>query len=108
MPASAKRATVKAQKVPARKPAKSASRSGMTARLGALPEWNLADLYAGIDDPAVRRDLARADEYAAAFEEDFKGRLAALADSPNAGRALAEAVKRYEALDDLFGRLGSY
>ena len=26
--------------------------------LGALPEWNLADLYAGLDDPAVRRDLA--------------------------------------------------
>ena len=43
-----------------------------------------------------------------AFEEAFKGKLAALAEGPDAGRALAEAVKRYEALDDLLGRLISY
>src|SRR4051812_3452356 len=101
MPASVKRATAK---VRAKKSDKSASRSA--PRLGALPEWNLADLYAGIDDPAVKRDLDRADRYAVAFEEDFKGKLAALVEAP--GRALAEAVKRYEGLDDLMGRLGSY
>src|SRR5262249_43016041 len=76
-------------------------------KLGALPEWNLADLYAGIDDPAVKRDLDRADQYSVAFEEDFRGKLAGLAEGPGAGRTLAEAVKRYEALDDLLGRLGS-
>ena len=65
-------------------------------------------LYAGIDDPAVKRDLDRADSYAAAFEEDFKGKLAAIADRPDAGTKLAEAVTRYEQLDDLLGRLGSY
>src|SRR5438477_424044 len=103
MPASAKRATAK---VRAKKSDKSATRS--VPRLGALPEWNLADLYAGIDDPAVKRDLDRADRYADAFEEDFKGKFAALVEVPDAGRALAEAVKRYEGLDDLMGRLGSY
>src|SRR5216684_393286 len=34
--------------------------------------------------------------------------LAALADAPKAGPALAEAVKRYEKLDDLLGRIISY
>src|SRR5690349_4030508 len=76
--------------------------------LGKLPEWNLAHLYAGIDDPSVARDLDRADRYSVAFEEDFKGKLAALADGPDAGNALATAVIRYEQLDDLLGRLISY
>ncbi len=79
-----------------------------TAPLGALPEWNLADLYAGLDDPAIARDLDRADSESAAFEEAYKGKLADLAGAPGGGAALAEAVRRYEALDDLMGRLGSY
>ena len=78
------------------------------ARIGALPEWNLADLYDGIDDPQVKRDLDRADAESLAFEQAYKGKLAALADQPDAGPTLAEAVKRYEALDDLLGRLTSY
>ena len=75
---------------------------------GALPEWNLADLYAGLDDPAVRRDLDRADAESVAFEEAYKGKLDELARGPDAGAALGEAVRLYEALDDLMGRLGSY
>ena len=84
------------------------AKSRPPARLGALPEWNLHDLYAGIDDPRVKRDLDRVDAEAIAFEEAYKGRLAEIADRPDAGRALAEAVKRYEALGDLGGRIESY
>ena len=76
--------------------------------LGALPEWNLADLYAGLGDPAVKSDLDRADAESVAFEDAYKGKLDALARGPEAGPALAAAVRRYEALDDLMGRLGSY
>ena len=76
--------------------------------LGALPEWNLADLYAGLDDPAIKRDLDRSDAESVAFEESYKGKLDDLARGPDAGAALGEAVRRYEALDDLMGRLGSY
>ena len=43
-----------------------------------------------------------------AFEEAYKGKLAALAAGADAGAKLAEAVRRYEALDDLLGRLISY
>jgi oligoendopeptidase F len=76
--------------------------------LGALPEWNLADLYAGIDDPQVKRDLERADAECVAFEQEYKGKLAALVERDDAGAALTAAVKRYEALDDLLGRIGSF
>ena len=76
--------------------------------LGALPEWNLADLYAGLDDPAIKRDLDRTDAECRAFENAYKGKLGELARSPEAGSPLAEAVSRYEAIDDLMGRLGSY
>ena len=74
--------------------------------LGSLPEWNLADLYSGLDDPAIKRDLDRADAECIAFEDAYKGKLADMAKSGSA--ALAEAVRRYEAIDDLAGRLGSY
>jgi oligoendopeptidase F len=89
---------------PKKLPAKSAAKPA----LGKLPEWDLSALYTGINDPGVKRDLDRADSYSAAFEEDFKGKLATLADGAEAGNKLATAVKRYEQLDDLFGRLGSF
>jgi oligoendopeptidase F len=76
--------------------------------LGTLPEWNLADLYSGPDDPAIKRDLDRTDAECVAFENAYKGKLADLAGSPAGGAAFAEAVHQYEAIDDLMGRLGSY
>src|SRR5499427_9277369 len=97
MPAQAKRAV--AQRAPKSRP---------PSGLGVLPEWNLADLYAGIDDPHIKRDLDRGAAESLAFEEAFKGKLAALAERPDAGTQLGAAVKRYEALDDLLGRLTSY
>jgi oligoendopeptidase F len=78
------------------------------AGLGRLPEWNLADLYPGMDAPEVKRDLERADAECAAFAESYSGKLATIAASAQAGAALAEAVKRYEAIDDLLGRLISF
>lgn len=74
--------------------------------LGALPEWNLADLYAGIDSPALKADLERGEADCAAFEKDYKGKLAGLAQNDPAG--LAAAVRRYEAIEDVMGRIGSY
>ena len=69
-----------------RKPA-AKSKTG-TTRLGALPEWNLSALYAGLDDPAIKRDLDRTDADCLAFEQAYKGKLAALADGA-AGRRSA-------------------
>ena len=99
------------QKEACRKPAKSAARKPAKARreparaLGALPEWNLADLYPAIDAPEVKRDLDRADADCVAFEEAYKGKLADARGRRGCGREARRGVKRYEALDDLLGRL---
>src|SRR3954465_8440835 len=84
-----------------------ARKSPARARTEKLPEWNLADLYSGIEAPEVARDLDRMDAECNAFEQDFKGRLAE-GTAEQGGGWLASAVKRYEAIDDLAGRLGSY
>jgi oligoendopeptidase F len=91
---------------PSSKKAAKASRSG--PKIGGLPEWNLNDLYPGIDSHALKRDLEQVDSDCIGFERDFKGKLAAMAAGEGAGAALAAAVKRYEALDDKLGRIGSY
>jgi oligoendopeptidase F len=73
-----------------------------------LPEWNLSDLYSGIGAPEVTRDLDTLDSECVAFENDYKGKLAERIAGEGGGLWLAGAVKRYEAIDDLAGRLGSY
>ncbi|RVD45425.1 oligoendopeptidase F, partial [Mesorhizobium sp. M8A.F.Ca.ET.023.02.2.1] len=60
------------------------------AGLGDLPEWNLADLYAGMEAPELKRDIAEAAADAIAFEARWKGTLAAEAGRGSAGR-LGEA-----------------
>ena len=110
---SAKSATSRAAK-PSRKPAvgKAVAKSGTVTKApnktGKLPEWNLADLYSGIDAEEIARDLQKMDADCAAFEADYKGRLAERVTGDDGGQWLAEAVRRYEAIDDLAGRLGSY
>src|ERR1700748_3583672 len=91
-----------------RKPNSGKSAARPKIKTGKLPEWNLGDLYSGIDAPEITRDLAKMDSECVAFETDYKGKLAEKAAGEGGGAWLAEAVKRYEAIDDLAGRLGSY
>ncbi len=100
MPKTAKQAT-------SRRSAGRVASSPKTA-LGKLPEWNLNDLYSGLDDPAIKRDLDRVDAECVEFEAAYKGKLAELTGGAGGGAALAAVVRRYEAIDDLMGRLGSY
>jgi oligoendopeptidase F len=92
----------------AKSAAKTKSVPKVAGMAGRLPEWNLADLYAGIEAPEVAADLAKLDSECVAFETDYKGKLAEHTAREGGGRWLAEAVRRYEAIDDLAGRLGSY
>jgi len=87
---------------------KSAKKSAAKTRPAKLPEWNLADLYSGIDASEVTVDLEKMDIECVAFETDYKGKLAERTAEEGGGEWLAEAVRRYEAIDDLAGRLGSY
>ena len=91
----------------AAKSSKAPATSRSKAQLKGLPVWNLDDLYPGIDSAELQRDLARAEAECVDFENTYKGRLADLAAVPQAP-GLVEAVKRYEALADVLGRIGSY
>src|SRR5215831_3072047 len=75
----------------------------MNAVLGDLPTWKLTDLYSSPTGPDLDADLKRAAQDAEAFARDFEGKIASLD-----GKALGGAVTRYEALQDLLGRIGSY
>ena len=71
--------------------------------LGALPEWDLADLYPATDSPALRGDLDAAAGEAKAFAARYQGKLATLD-----GAALGAAIAAYEQIQDRLGRIGSY
>jgi oligoendopeptidase F len=101
------RSTSALRKPPAqRKPI--SKKSAAKSKPGKLPEWNLADLYSSIGAPEIARDIAQLDIDCVAFETDYKGKLAEQTALEHGGKWLAEAVRRYEAIDDLAGRLGSY
>ena len=67
------------------------------------PEWDLRDLYAGPDDPAIQRDLDEAARQARIFADAYEHRLARL-DGPGLGAAIAQ----YEVFSELLDRVTSY
>jgi oligoendopeptidase F len=84
------------------------STSPAPSDLGALPEWRLQDLYEGMDSPRFAADLERAEREARRFAEAYRGKIADIAAKPHAGETLAVAVKAYESLQDLTGRIMAY
>ena len=77
-----------------------------TPDLGAMPEWNLGDLYSGRDSAELKRDIESSRKEAARLKADFQGKLAGLAKSDP--EALAKIIRRYERLQDTLGRISSY
>ena len=76
--------------------------------LGELPEWNLHDLYESGQSEQFRRDLDRARDEAQKFRARYDGKLDSLAKQEKGAQHLAQAIKDFEALDELLGRVGSY
>jgi oligoendopeptidase F len=68
-----------------------------------LPRWDLSHLYADPKDPALTRDLARIAKETVEFAQSYEGKVGAL----NAA-ALAEAIQRYEQVQELCGKIGSF
>ena len=71
--------------------------------LGDLPEWDLTDLYPSPDSAEIKRDMDWLEAACADFAADYEGKLA---DLDAAG--LLDAVKRYENIDIIAGRIMSY
>ncbi|MBX5215472.1 MULTISPECIES: M3 family oligoendopeptidase [unclassified Rhizobium] len=75
--------------------------------LGDLPVWKLQDLYPSATSTAFVADMEKAGKAAIAFEEKWKGKLAEAAVKTGT-EGIGAALKEYEALDDIMGRLGSF
>ena len=73
------------------------------ADAGALPGWDLSDLYPGPRSEEVRHDLEQAAAAAEALHEEFAGRVGDLD-----GEILADLIARYEAIKETLERLTSY
>ena len=73
--------------------------------LGPVPEWDLSDLYKAMDAPEVSRDIAAVQDEARRIKAAYQGKLAGLVAEP---ATLAGAIKAYESISDLMGKLGSF
>ena len=61
--------------------------------------WDLSDLYQGGDDPRIEQDVQEADVAAAAFREQYYGRIAELS-----AAELVEAIDERERIESIFMR----
>src|SRR6185369_17143384 len=68
-----------------------------------LPVWNLKDLYDGHNSPQIVKDINTAVTLAHRFTKNYAGRVDQLDPA-----AFTFAVKEYETLGDLLGKLASY
>ncbi len=84
------------------------SKASQPVDLGALPEWNLADLYPAMDSEAFKADLAKAEAECKAFADTHRGKLDGLLRGKAASQSLFAVLQRYEIIEDLLGRLMSY
>ena len=75
----------------------------MDKELGALPTWDLRDLYPGPDSEELGADLVRCAEDAKSFRTRYEGKLLSLD-----GGTLGAAVAAYEEIQETLARIGSY
>ena len=80
-----------------------AADGGATPSLGDLPEWDLSDLYEGLDSPELAADFERVEVACASFARQYEGKLADLD-----GDGIAGAIAAYEDIDRILGRIMSF
>ena len=68
-----------------------------------LPAWDLSDLYSGINDPQVEKDLSTYLAYNQQLSDKYKGKVASLS-----GADFAEAIKLYEKASVVASKLGIF
>lgn len=68
-----------------------------------LPAWDLSELYKGIDDPNVNKDLDKYRRLCVSFAKKYKGKLAGLS-----AEEFAQALDTYNKLSEMAGRLGGF
>ena len=68
-----------------------------------LPAWDLSDLYSGINDPQVEKDLSAYLAYNQQLSDKYKGKVASLS-----GPDFAKAIKLYEQASVVASKLGIF
>ena len=76
--------------------------------LSKLPEWDLSDLYENLDSDKLNSDLQLSIDSAIEFEKKYKSQLDGMLNEATGADQLAQALKDYESLQDLLGKLMSY
>jgi oligoendopeptidase F len=110
-PAPAKKAPAKtvaktSPKKPAAKPAAKAAAKPLAPRKTGpqpLPAWDLSHFYSHMDAPELKADQARYHTLAHKFAKNYRGKLSGLD-----AKGLTKAIRDYEVLAELGGKLGSY
>ncbi|PQO22187.1 oligoendopeptidase F [Rhodobacteraceae bacterium WD3A24] len=77
--------------------------SGGKAGFGALPEWDLDDLYPGPEASELVRDFDWLEAECRAFSDDYEGRLATLD-----AAGMLRCILRYERIEQVAGRIMSF
>lgn len=67
------------------------------------PSWDLSALYQNSSDPAIEKDLVSSKKKARAFEKKYSQQIGKLS-----GDELAKAIKEYENIEAILGKLASY
>src|SRR5574340_63052 len=65
--------------------------------------WDLSDLYQAVDDPAIERDLNKADERATGLGETYRGRIAGL-DSEE----MRDLLELFGGIQETVQKIGAY
>ncbi len=81
--------------------------AAVQAELGDLPSWKLSDLYPSAGSDEFKKAMAQAQADSTAFETKWKGKLEAAA-GETGDLGLGAAVREFEALEDLMGRIASF
>ena len=68
-----------------------------------LPRWDLSDLYSGPEAAELADDFNQVSAAAIKFKNDYCGKVASLS-----AAELSDAVRHYEAAEDLLGRISGF
>lgn len=80
---------------------------GAGSALQGLPDWNLGDLYAGMECDPLHNDLAQSGKDAVAFEKRWKEKLGDAA-ARTGKDGLGQAIREFEEIEERMGRVLAY
>jgi oligoendopeptidase F len=92
-----------AEQAPTLAAAEKQAASEISTSTDRAPTWDLSDLFAGFDDPAIEATLAAAAQEAEAIATEYAGTLA-----DRDGDGIAAMLARYEALQESLGKVYAF